>query len=254
MTTQEFSIEFDILYNNLASNAAPPLNEYEKSVFLTKAQSEIVLELYSGRNQLGLVFESNEEVRRYLLSLIKYDDNTTKIVSTYDESYKCYKHYMYRPVYNTESWNAFRPGLIIIREELHTVSEENKEYNIPIIPVTHDTLDATLRNPFKKPVGTRRALRLDSNYSEHAEDGGTWGSCTVIYTEKELDSENTSYREWYLDNPSPIILDAIDDSLLTINGISVTTPQECTLPPSIHRMILDRAVLLAKQAYVGGQA
>ena len=42
MTTQEFSNEFDVLYNNIMSNQAPGLNEYEKSVFLTKAQYEIV--------------------------------------------------------------------------------------------------------------------------------------------------------------------------------------------------------------------
>ncbi len=42
MTIQEFSNEFDVLYNNIMSNQAPGLDEYEKSVFLTKAQSEII--------------------------------------------------------------------------------------------------------------------------------------------------------------------------------------------------------------------
>lgn len=37
MTLQEFSDEFDVLYNNIMSNQAPGLDEYEKSVFLTKA-------------------------------------------------------------------------------------------------------------------------------------------------------------------------------------------------------------------------
>ena len=37
MTLEEFSNEFDILYNNSMSNAAPGVDEYEKSVFLTKA-------------------------------------------------------------------------------------------------------------------------------------------------------------------------------------------------------------------------
>ena len=37
MNHTEFSNEFDVLYNNIMSNAAPGLNEYEKSVFLTKA-------------------------------------------------------------------------------------------------------------------------------------------------------------------------------------------------------------------------
>ena len=42
MTTQEFSLEFDLLYNNISSNQAPGLTEYEKSTFLTQAQEEIV--------------------------------------------------------------------------------------------------------------------------------------------------------------------------------------------------------------------
>ena len=37
MTIQEFSSEFDVQYNNIASKAAPGLDEYEKSIFLTKA-------------------------------------------------------------------------------------------------------------------------------------------------------------------------------------------------------------------------
>ena len=42
MTNEEFNNEFDVLYNNITSNQAPGLDEYEKSVFLTKAQDDIV--------------------------------------------------------------------------------------------------------------------------------------------------------------------------------------------------------------------
>ena len=42
MTNNEFSNEFDVLYQNITSNQAPGLDEYEKSVFLSKAQDEIV--------------------------------------------------------------------------------------------------------------------------------------------------------------------------------------------------------------------
>lgn len=52
MTTQEFSNEFDILYNNVLSNQAPGLDEYEKSIFLNKAQREIVRAYFEdGRNK-----------------------------------------------------------------------------------------------------------------------------------------------------------------------------------------------------------
>lgn len=39
---QQVSLEFDILYNNITSNQAPGLNVYEKSLFLTKAQDELI--------------------------------------------------------------------------------------------------------------------------------------------------------------------------------------------------------------------
>ena len=42
MTTQEFSIEFDVLFNNINSHFNQSINEYEKSLFLTAAQDEIV--------------------------------------------------------------------------------------------------------------------------------------------------------------------------------------------------------------------
>ena len=42
MSPTEFSSRFDVLYNNVMSNAVPGLDEYEKSVILTKAQDEIL--------------------------------------------------------------------------------------------------------------------------------------------------------------------------------------------------------------------
>ena len=47
MTAQEFSDQFDVLYNNITSNQAPGVNEYEKSIFLTKAQEEIIKNYFS---------------------------------------------------------------------------------------------------------------------------------------------------------------------------------------------------------------
>ena len=37
MTNKEMSDLFDALYNNITSNQAPGINEFDKSVFLTKA-------------------------------------------------------------------------------------------------------------------------------------------------------------------------------------------------------------------------
>ena len=56
MTNEEFNNEFDIYYNNIASNQSPGLDEYEKSVILTKAQEEVVLSLYGGKSNLNISF------------------------------------------------------------------------------------------------------------------------------------------------------------------------------------------------------
>ena len=45
------------MYNNITSNQAPGLNEYEKSVFLTKAQDELVKNHMNTNNTLQQGFD-----------------------------------------------------------------------------------------------------------------------------------------------------------------------------------------------------
>lgn len=85
MTTREFSNQFDTLTSSYlrspelgkADNYA--FDEYEKSVFLTEAQEEIVLELYNGKNSFGDSFEKTEEIRRFINNLIESYTTTSKI-------------------------------------------------------------------------------------------------------------------------------------------------------------------------------
>ena len=74
MTTSEFSQAFDTLisaYNDTTLGDKLSFNEYEKSVFLTKAQDELIVSFYSGKNSYNEGFENTEEIRRYLSSLIE---------------------------------------------------------------------------------------------------------------------------------------------------------------------------------------
>lgn len=62
MTNLELSNEFDVLYNNITSNQVPGLDEYEKSVFLTKAQDEIVKAYFNPKtNKVHEGFDGNEK-------------------------------------------------------------------------------------------------------------------------------------------------------------------------------------------------
>ena len=55
------SNQFDVLYNNITSNQAPGLNEYEKSVFLTKAQNETVLNYFNAKSKGNSVQEGFDD-------------------------------------------------------------------------------------------------------------------------------------------------------------------------------------------------
>lgn len=226
MTLQEFSLEFDILYNNVTSNSAPPLDEYEKSVFLTMAQFEIVKELYSGRNPLGLAVETNEEVRQYLNGLIKYSNvDMEKSAQEYEI-----------PIYTiTRDRNSY---ISILREWI-VVTEDNKPPKvIPVYTATQDTVFSILNNPFKG-VTSKRAIKVEGN-----------NKIDIYYTPSN--SSTLEFKYSYLAKPTPIILENINTSeYLTIDGEDVYEGKNCILPEVLHGDILKRAVQLAKQTYVG---
>ena len=83
MRIQEFSNEFDVLYNNIMSNQAPGLNEYEKSVFLTKAQDELVKSYFNPKlNKPQDGFDGSSERQYDFSNLIRtaslYNINSVK--------------------------------------------------------------------------------------------------------------------------------------------------------------------------------
>jgi hypothetical protein len=75
MLPQEFLVQFNVLYNNITSNQAPGLNAYEISLFLTKAEYEILKNYfnpagnkyqagYDGNQKRQIDFTQITEVRR----------------------------------------------------------------------------------------------------------------------------------------------------------------------------------------------
>lgn len=65
MTVREFDDMFDVLFNNITSNQAPGLNAYEKSVFLTKAEYQLVNEYFNSRTDgVGGGFDGSQ-IREY---------------------------------------------------------------------------------------------------------------------------------------------------------------------------------------------
>ena len=219
MTTSEFSQAFDTLisaYNDTTLEDKLSFNEYEKSVFLTKAQDELIVSFYSGKNSYNEGFENTEEIRRYLSSLIETkeldEDKTSTLTKLTDQSH----------IYKLEDDTWF-----ITYEAIKITSGDPclNGKSIEVVPITQDDLHKLLKNPFKGP-NNRRALRLDLANN----------SVEIIYP---LEGK---YLVRYLKQTSPIIVDTLDESL-DIKGKHEIT--ECELHEALHRTILDRAVQLA---------
>ena len=224
MTTEEFSNEFDTLLNSYSTIEAfrktpstIELDEYEKSVFLTNAQEEIVIGMYNSKNPFGDSFERTEEIRRYLSGLIKTYTTTDKKVG-------------YTGLSKSSVFFELPPDLWFITYESVNLKDDGlgcmSGEDISVIPITQDKYHRIRKNPFRG-TNERRALRLDL-------------SDKVVEIVSKYNVE--SYLVRYLSRPAPIILTDLTDSL-SINGISVKT--ECELNPVIHRAILERAVKLA---------
>ena len=80
MEIQEFSNGFDILYNNIMSNAAPGLDVYEKSFFLTKAQDEILRNYFNPKgNKYQEGFDDSQKRQIDFSNLMKSQSITSTI-------------------------------------------------------------------------------------------------------------------------------------------------------------------------------
>lgn len=220
MDVKDFSLEFDLLYNNIMSNKAPGLNEYEKSLFLTQAQELTVLDIYSGKYQEH--FEETEKMSMCLDQLIRQETYT---------SFSTGKRLDINSVFITlpdDLW--FKTGEVAYIKDDSYKCDENNIREVTILPVTQDTLIRTKKSPFRGP-NEYRILRLNS------------GKNTVELISK---FPLQSYTVRYLSRPSPIILEDLPNGL-SING--ETTSKTCQLNSAIHRTILNRAVLLAKSIW-----
>lgn len=163
-TVQEWSDEFDTLvssyrrfkdFDDKEILDSVEFNEYEKSIFLTKAQSEIVRELYSGK-YTNDSFERTEDVRRYLEPLVRQKDYTVDDgVNTSDKLVDKYTH----TVFDLPDDLQF-----IVYEQLKQQSSNTCMGGLvlDVYPCQHDEYVRITRNPFRGP-NYKRAIRLDNS-------------------------------------------------------------------------------------------
>ena len=109
---------------------------------------------------------------------------------------------------------------------------------LTIVPINYTEYSRLMSKPFKRPL-KNQAWRL-------LEGTGDNKSADIIIGANDI---LRIYGIRYLKRPTPIILVDLTGSGLTINGKSEVT--NCKLDEILHPEILQRAVELAKAAYIG---
>lgn len=220
-STDEWRIEYDLLYNNILSDQAPGMNDYERSLTLTEAQEEIIISLYSGRRLEP--FESTEELTEYLAKLVKQATLTKEMSVSDSLKINADSHFYALP---EDLWFKTFEKVTVKDSSLKCKGSDERE--MIVTPTTQDELDRTIRNPFKG-YGDRRVLSLTPS----------------LHTSELISKYDiVKYVVRYLRRPKPIILSDLSPFGLTINGESQA--MTCELHEALHRSILERAVQIAR--------
>ena len=239
MTTAEFSNEFDLMYDNASGNA-PGINLYEKSVFLTLAQEEIVKETYSGFTQSRVGFEGSERRRRQLSELVRDYKTSTQLSNYTSQGGISTNQDSEQNLISSSQFFALPDDLLYIVLESVTLGGKNSCLNgkkIKVKPVTHDEFQVDIDNPFKKP-NLRKAWRMDLFRYGSSQQAELFAIDTI-----------SEYHVRYVKKPKPIVLadfeedDDISGMNLSIDGYN--SRKDCELNTEVHRDILTRAVDLA---------
>lgn len=256
MTTREFSLEFDIQYDNISSKSAPGLDLYEKSVYLTRAQLELVKSRFDPKgNKYQKGFEQTSKRGIDLEELVKTINSMDKETNLFHAISD-----------NSQFFKIPSDVFLIIQEQVVSYdprlcgnsTTEPKGfgpisvdggpiwkgwYNFEVKPITHDEYNIQKENPFKKP-DKKTVWRLSYNY---APSGSTKRDIELISP-----YELNVYRARYVKYPNPIILTDLSSGEFAGEGLSIdgfTSEMTCELNQEIHREIIDRAVELALVDY-----
>lgn len=272
MNNVEFDTAFDVMYNNITSNQAPGLNLYEKSLFLTQAQSHIIREYFNSKiDQAGGGYDGNQK-RQYDFSTITKHTELPQIEPTdkFDQRSFVYK-------FPDDWFLTLNEQLVIEHYESDNGTNVLKGTKyVPVRQLSMNEYDRLMSKPYKYPAKDV-AWRIinDNSWSETVHNDDTDEDETTYYTNKptiELivrkgSTDTIDYRMRYVRKPKPIILEPrLDSYNVSIDGIGygdgntytyspanptgLSTITECELPEILHKEILERAVVMAKSVWM----
>lgn len=200
MLAEEFSDMFDVLYNNVTSNQAPGLTEYEKSVFLTKAQNEIVKNYFTANskgNNIGQGFDDSAKRQAdFSCLMMTHTCNKTKPGTYYAIDSRSNTYYFPTDVF------------IPINESI--VLSQPKDRVLQVQPLRYDEYMRLMAKPYKRPL-KYQAWRL-INQGEYKNAAPHRYAEIIVHPGETI----STYTIRYVRFPKPIIIGDLDG--LSIDG------------------------------------
>lgn len=192
MTTQEFSNEFDVLYNNIMSNQAPGLDEYEKSIFLTKAQEELVRDYFNSRNVKNAQGFDDNQKRQYDFSTLLSSITLPDFKDTYI-ALSVLNNVKYNTIFDSRAKIYIAPSdlFLVINESI----EDSAKRRYSVLPISYDEYNRLMLKPYGFPL-KRQAWRIISDRTSSLVG---WGgkqidSATFLFKSKYFKTINISIR------------------------------------------------------------
>lgn len=248
MSNSELSNLFDIIYNNITSNKAPGLSEYEKSMIFNIAQDQLLKAYFNPRgNKFGEGLESQGRREIDFSSLIK-------VFSTDEISDQRTNEGPFSPQSNIATVSLKKDDedlkILFILNEWVTFSYNSKPHqkptkirNIPVSPIPYQEYTVALAKAFNRPPKNIvwRLLNKDSNTNR------------VELIPPESNGSISRYTLRYVQKPTPIIFKGSLINGMSIEGITSMEDgeYECSLDPIMHQELVQRAAELAKAIYQG---
>lgn len=248
MTTTEMSNKFDLLYNNVMSNKAPGLDEYEKSEFLTKAQDELVKAYFNPKsNKLQEGFDDSEKRQMDFsmllstVSITKSGNDTRGIVAGMFGTTE--------GIYLLSTASTENRIMMILNESVKITTNEKSKY-LTVVPLKYTELARLMSKPYKRPLKNQAWRIINAGTAEDTDEDAVIDSTslTMEIIAHPGDTGEITYAMRYIRRPRAIRTTTFDEGV-TIDGNN--TEQACELDPILHEEIVQRAVELAKAAYTG---
>lgn len=243
MTTSEFSRQFDVRFNNIDSNLAHGITEYEKSLYLTQAQLEIVKNYFNPKgNKYQEGFDGSPKRDVDFSNIIEVKAIGTGFGADVGDGKLTTQAFGIKALQLKIVDNV----MMILNERFSFNGEGNPSvyrYDTTVVPIEYKQYQTILGKAYKDPP-----IRQTWRFIRSGEvDTGNINVELIVKSNFDVDMAYI-YHVRYLKRPTPIVLEDLNGGL-TIQGVSEETG--CMLSPEIHEEILGRAIEIAKSDYLG---